>query len=81
MNIDNMKWKVYDLLEATGAIFGAVKALWNVSQEVDEGVDYYREKEIKSYLPRDLEYARSTAEKLVELLRTWEKEIQSDESK
>lgn len=75
MNIDNMKWKVYDLLEATGAIFGSVKALWNVSEEVEEGVDYYREKEIKSYLPRDLEYTREKAERLVELLREWEKEV------
>ncbi len=81
MNANNMKWKVYDLMEATGAIFGAVKALWNVSQEVDEGVDYYREKEIESDLPRDIKYAISKAEQLTKLLREWVKEAEANESK
>lgn len=77
MNLGKLHREVYNLWGAMGAVVGAIIGLWDISEEIDEGVDYYREREIKSELPSDIDYALRMSKKLTEVLQRLEKEVEN----
>ena len=75
MNEYTLERTVYKLIEQAGLIFGDINGLWDIMKELDEGVSYYREKELKDYVQSNMKYAKKSAEELIKIVTDFEKEM------
>lgn len=75
MNENTLERTIYKMIEKAGSIFGDINGLWDIMKELEEGVSYYREKELKDYVQSNMKYAKISAEDMIKIVTDFEKEI------
>lgn len=78
MNEYTLERTIYKLIEKAGSIFGDINGLWDIMKELEEGVSYYREKELKDYVKSNMRFAKTSAEELIKIVTDFEKEMEND---
>ena len=78
MNENTLERTIYKLIEKAGSLFGDINGLWDIMKELEEGVSYYREKELKDYVQSNMRYAKMSAEELIKFVIDFEKEMEND---